>query len=104
MQDTRPRIFISYSSADRQEAQKILDLLGAAGLGSWFDDLNISGGAMWSSSIVEAIKECSAMILLCTPRSVSSRNVHQEIQLAWEHNRPILPLILEASPLDPKIE
>ncbi|HEY3875834.1 MAG TPA: TIR domain-containing protein, partial [Candidatus Kapabacteria bacterium] len=104
MQDTLPRIFISYSSADRQEAQKILDLLGAAGLGSWFDDLNISGGAMWSSSIVEAIKQCSAMILLCTPSSVSSRNVHQEIQLAWEHNRPILPLILEASPLDPKIE
>jgi predicted ATPase len=104
MSDVSQRIFISYSSSDKEEARRILELLGAAGLGAWFDEVSIGGGKTWSLEIVEAIKKCSAMILLCTPRSVSSRNVQQEIQLAWESNRPILPLIVESSIIDPKIE
>ena len=55
----------------------------------------LSGGDLWAAEITAAIRSCTAMALVCTPASVTSRNVRQEIQLAWDTDRPIVPLMLE---------
>jgi predicted ATPase len=93
--DPTPYIFLSYASADRPKALHVADLLAAQGITVWIDRTSIAGGTSWSAEIVRGIQGCSALAVLISTASMASPNVQQEIQLAWESRRPILPLILE---------
>ena len=94
--DSRPpRLFLSYASEDRATALAVADALVAAGMPVWIDRRGISGGDIWAAEITSAIRSCEVLAVLCTPASVASRNVRQELQLAWDLDRPILPVILE---------
>lgn len=70
-----PYVFLSYASADRARALEIADRFEAAGIRVWIDRQSIEGGASWSEQIVQGIRACAALVLLATPRSVTSRNV-----------------------------
>src|SRR5258708_2957744 len=89
-----PYVFLSYASADRERALRIADLLEKQGVSVWLDRKGIGGGASWSGEIVRGIKGCAALVVACSPAAAESPNVAQEIQLAWESRRPILPLLL----------
>lgn len=88
-------MFVSYASSDRPRAVKLVDALEAAGVGAWLDVGGITGGHSFGPEIVAGIRASSALLLLCSAASLTSRNVRQEIQLAWRFGRPILPLRLE---------
>ena len=90
-----PHLFVSYASEDRAIALSIADALVAAGMPVWIDRRVLSGGDIWAAEITSAIRSCKVLAVLCTPASVASRNVRQELQLAWDLDRPILPVILE---------
>lgn len=92
---TRPFLFISYASRDRANALSIASALRAAGTELWIDQTGIEGGTAYGAEIAAAIKDCRALLLLCSAASLASRNVRQEIMLAWRFERPILPLLLE---------
>jgi predicted ATPase len=97
-------IFLSYASVNRERALQIADLLEGNGVAVWIDRKDIAGGTSWSAEIVEGIKGCAVLAVLISPASVASRNVQQEIQLAWENDRKVLPLILETATLPSSIE
>src|SRR6202035_4024661 len=61
----------------------------------WIDRREIAGGSTWDASIVDAISNCTVFALTCSAASLASPNVQQEVRLAWEEQRPILPLLLE---------
>lgn len=65
------------------------------GLPVWLDRVNISGGATWPEAIVRAIKGARAVIVFCSPHSLSSDNVLREVNLAAEYKKPILPVMLQ---------
>jgi predicted ATPase len=90
-----PYVFLSYASTDRERALHVADLLEANGVSVWIDRKNITGGASWSGEIVHGIRDCAALVVAGSVAAMASPNVHQEIQLAWETRRPILPLLLE---------
>src|SRR5262249_25102369 len=71
------------------------DLLEAHSIAVWIDRKSIAGGTSWSAEIVRGIEGCAALIVLCSKASMTSPNVQQELQLAWDSRRPILPLLLE---------
>ena len=91
-------LFLSYASSDREQAVRVADLLEQQGLHVWIDRRQIRGGSSWSAEIVRGIEGCAALLLLCSPAAMVSPNVQQEVQLAWEARRAILPLLLAASP------
>jgi predicted ATPase len=93
---TTPYVFISYASPDRGLALAIADALEAAGIRAWLDRRSLIGGMSWDAAIVRAIKDCTVFAVLCTPAGVASPNVMQELRLAWEEQRPTLPLRLAA--------
>jgi hypothetical protein len=72
--------------------------LESAGVTIWRDQNEILGGENYGPKIVYGIKSCKVLLLLCTDASMRSRNVKQEIQLAWHYGRPYLPLLGE--PID----
>jgi predicted ATPase len=88
-------LFLSYAAIDRERVLAIADALEAAGVPVWIDQRGIGGGELWAAEITAAIRACAALMLVCTAASVTSRNVRQELQIAWDHDRPILPLLLE---------
>jgi non-specific serine/threonine protein kinase len=97
-------VFLSYASADRERAFHIADLLEARGISVWLDRKSIAGGTSWSAEIVRGIQGCAGLVALCSAAAMASPNVHQEIQLAWENRRPILPLLLEHTHLPEAVQ
>ena len=93
--DRSPYLFLSYSSTDHLAAFAVADALTAEGVQVWMDRSGLSGGALWATEIARAIRSCTLFAVLCTPASIASRNVRQELQLAWDHDRTILPVLLE---------
>src|SRR5207253_4979987 len=90
---------LSYTSANRKRALALADVLEAAGVSVWVDRRSIAGGSSWDAAIVDGITHCTVFALTCSPASLASPNVQQEVRLAWEEQRPILPLRLEAVPI-----
>ncbi len=84
--------FISYSSIDRERVLPIVAAMREAGIVCWIDQHGIEGGANWGLRIAEAVEHCTAFVLMSSEASLASRNVRQEIALAWKYNRPYLPL------------
>src|SRR4051812_494934 len=95
-QQGAPYIFISYASADRPRVLPLVEALERAGVRVWLDREGIHGGANYGREIAAAIKDAAALVLMASPMSLASRNVKQEIAVAWEYERPYLPLLLEA--------
>src|SRR5438552_4343759 len=91
-----PYVFLTCTSPDRERPLALADSLEAVGGTVWLDRHRIAGGSSWSNAIVETIKDCAVFAVLCTPASVSSPNVMQELRLAWEEQRPTLPVRLSA--------
>lgn len=90
-----PYVFVSYASRDRDLVFPVVERLEQAGVGIWIDREGIPGGANYGQEIAEALKGCAVVLLMCSSRSFASRNVKQEIALAWRFERPYLPLLLE---------
>jgi predicted ATPase len=88
-------VFLSYASADRERALRIADLLEAHGTSVWIDRKSIAGGTSWGGEIVRGIRGCSFFLVVCSPAAMTSPNVLQEIQVAFESRHPILPLLLQ---------
>ena len=97
-------IFISYSSSDAGRVLPIADQLERAGMSVWLDRRKIPGAAIYGPEIVRAIKQCRLFALMCSDASVRSRNVNQEILLAWKYEKPYLPLLLAPISFPEQIE
>lgn len=54
--------------------------------------------------IVQSIRNCAVLLIACTATAMASRNVKQEIQLAWKYQRPYLPLLLEPVAFPDEVE
>ena len=90
-------VFISYASADRGRVLAVADRLAAAGVSVWVDRQRIEGATRWTEEIVNGIEACKVLILVCSDASMRSWAVKQELQLAGECQKALLPLILEPS-------
>ena len=88
-------VFLSYSRVDRAWAEAIARLLAGNGVAVWIDQVDIPGGTSWSGEIVRGIRSCVTFVVLCSKAAMASSNVQRELQLALDHQRPILPLVLE---------
>src|SRR5437870_3208410 len=95
MAETAPYVFLSYSSTERPQALALADALAQAGVPVWIDRRGIPAGVSWDATIVRAIRDCTVFLVLCTETAMRSSNVHQEIRLALEERRPLLPLLAE---------
>jgi hypothetical protein len=88
-------VFVSYASQNRERVLPIARHLESAGVRIWRDQNEILGGENYGPKIVLGINHCKVMLLMCTDASMRSKNVKQEIQLAWHYGRPYLPLLVE---------
>jgi hypothetical protein len=76
------RVFLSYSSKDRELARKVRSVLVQEGLDVWDHGLEIMPGDNWAEEIGQALKESEAMVVLLTPSALESDVVRWEIDYA----------------------
>jgi hypothetical protein len=91
--------FLSYSRNNSDFAAKLASDLRAANVETWRDAENIPAGANWDREIEKALNSCSHVLLLATPHSVASENVMDEIGLALNKGKSVIPLMVETCDL-----
>jgi len=87
-------VFISYSTLNSKFAQQLADKLRKEGFNVWIDNSQLRSSDNWWKSIVLAIRESSAFIVIMTPDAKESKWVQREVTLADVWNKPIFPILL----------
>jgi WD40 repeat protein len=94
------RIFISYSSIERNEALSIQTWLEKNG---WMDDVfldvdpehGLAGGEAWRSALRDAAGRCEAIIILLSRNWLGSKACWSEFQLAEKYGKPCIPVRID---------
>lgn len=87
-------VFLSYSRADRDAARDFANRLADEGFSVWWDAA-LRAGETFDEVIEKALREAKSVIVLWSPRSVTSRWVRAEATLADRANK-LIPVIIEA--------
>jgi len=89
------KLFISYSSKDRDVVTTLADDLDLLEHSVWFDrELNRSGGHKWWKLICEQIRACEGFIYALSEHVLHSVPCQREYMYARALGKPVLPLIL----------
>jgi hypothetical protein len=91
-----PFVFVSYSHGDSGYAHKVVKALEKCDVAAWIDD-RIDYGSQWPRVIQEKLDECSAIIVILTPRSEKSDWVQNEVAYAKLKEKQIFPLLVEGA-------
>lgn len=86
MPNNKPlKIFISYSSGDRDQAQKIYEHLLALGSDPWYDQEDLLPGQDWNMEIRKGLDEADVILLCLSKKSVNKEGyVQKEMRLALD--------------------
>ena len=87
--------FLSYSRSDEDFAMRLAHDLRSLGVEMWVDRFDIRPSEHWDRAIERAIRGCRNVIAVLSPRSVASENVADEISLAIDAGKPIIPVVIE---------
>ena len=86
-------IFLSYSRADHQLAERFVEAAAACGVSVWFDR-QIEGGENWREKIVEALGSAGALVILFSERSNKSTQLIKELALADSLKKRVVPVLI----------
>jgi len=99
--DERPRVFISYSHADRVFVDKLSETLQDGGVDVWIDKWMIQVGDSITQKINDGIGNSDFLIVVLSRASVRSKWVREELNTALIRNVEqdkhafILPVLIE---------
>lgn len=93
------KVFISHASRNHRIADDVRARLEALGIGCWIAPRDIPPGASYGEQITGAIQNCAALVLILTEEANASRAVANELEMAFRHQRVIIPVRLK--PIEP---
>lgn len=76
------KVFISYASADKVLARKVVAALRQEGMEVWYDEDEIFPGDNWAAKIGQGLEEANAMVVLLTRQALQSEHVRADINFA----------------------
>jgi len=88
-------IFVSYSSKDRPFALGLVKELKKLGVNVWIDQLGIGLGENWDNAIEEALERSETFMLILSPTSVESPNVQDEVSIAINTQKKMVPILIK---------
>jgi len=92
-------VFLSYSRKNTAVVAKVAERLRSSGFVIWQDIADIPGGANWQAAIHAGLEQAAAVVVAWSEQAKESEWVTEEIQLARTKRKPIVPLLLDATPL-----
>jgi len=88
-------VFLSYSSHDKATAETVCAALEAGGIPVWMAPRNILPGTDYGASIIEALEEAQAIVLVFSSHSNASPHIKREVERAVNKGIAIIPLRIE---------
>lgn len=88
------RYFLSYSRSDEVVALRLADDLIAAGVPLWVDQYDIRPSQHWDRAVEDAVRDSAGMIVVLSPHSAASPNVADEVSVAIELKKSVIPLMI----------
>jgi formylglycine-generating enzyme required for sulfatase activity len=86
-------IFISYSVKNGDYAHQLATKLRGEGFDVWIDNARLRSSQDWWRSIVLALWDCAAFVVILTPESDTSEWVQREITIAYQRGKPVFPVL-----------
>jgi tetratricopeptide (TPR) repeat protein len=97
----RPRLFVSFAGADRQQVRRLFARLEAQSVAVWNyadEAQEIPGGTHLASFLCQRIDRCDAFLPVVTPNSLTNPNTGLEVAHALDreeqHELIVIPLVL----------
>ena len=87
------QLFFSYSRADSDFVLKLAKDMRSAGANLWIDQLDIAPGDRWDRAVEQALGAAPCLAVILSPESVVSQNVMDEVSLAFDEQKKILPIL-----------
>ena len=90
------KLFLSYSSSDRELARGLISRLVAEGFEVWQDE-EVAPGDNWALAIGKALEESDAMIVLLSPDAAKSEWVGRDVEYALtspRYRNRLLPVVV----------
>lgn len=87
--------FLSYARLDEGIALRLADKLIAAGVSVWVDQYDIRPSQHWDRAVETAVRGCQGMIVILSPRSAASPNVADEVSVAIDGGKDLIPILIE---------
>ena len=88
-------VFISYSSKDKPIADGVCATLEQHGLRCWIAPRDITPGAEWSASIIQALSEARVFVLVLSGAANASNQIKREVERAVHNGLAIIPYRIE---------
>ena len=98
------KVFISYSSKNQRVANELCAYLEQAGIACWMAPRDIPSASSYAGEITRAIKSADDVLLVYSKDSCRSVHVKNEINLAINNAKSILPYCMDNSPYDDDLE
>ena len=98
------KVFISYSSKDKNIAEDIIDYIEEKGTKCWMAPRDIEPGGKFAGEITRGIKECEIFLLIYSHDSGASSHVKKEINLAILKEKTIIPFKIDNSEMNTYME
>lgn len=94
----RPFLFTSYAHKNMKEVFRIIKKLNSSRFRIWYDE-GIEPGNEWPEVVGSAIVNCTQFLVFMSPHAADSRNVRNEINLAFSENKDIIVIFLQRTNL-----
>lgn len=86
------RLFISHASADEAVVNRIVAYLEARGVACWLAHRDIPPRSIYAEAITQALRECSACVVILSRTANESDAVKRELELASHYRKPFIPI------------
>lgn len=96
--------FISYSSKDKPIADAVCHSLEDKHISCWMSPRDVLPGYPYGRQIIHAINESSIIVLVFSKNANASEHVGNEIDRAFNANKPIIPFVVEKTDVNEDLE
>ena len=97
-------VFISYSSLNKAQADAVVSDFENNGIRCWYAPRDIMPGQEWVTAIHEAINSCKLFVLIYTDSSNESKQVANEVALAFNSGKTLIPFKLSDTQMSSELE
>ena len=91
-------VFISYSTSDSKFARWVHDRLAEDGVRVFLAEISLEPGQTWRETILANLKAADFFLLLASRKACDSHFVEQEVGMALDHNKRIIPIVWDMPP------
>ena len=97
-------VFISYSTKNKNVADAVVANFEQHGVKCWYAPRDILPGQEWVSAIKAALHQAKIFVLIYTQESNSSRQVMNEVAMAFNAGKTIIPFRLTEGEMNDELE